>query len=378
MMAVPIVKQSVSTRGVVFAHIADSAQSPADHERVSLLGFTSRLAALLGYEDGGLHEGAYQGRRYLVPNSTLTTTEAAQLGISGAGDLFGGVVPHAFVATKAITHLLVRSGAAAVGGWNDLFAREVQDIVLAGHTVFDPDDARIAGARLLERGPVRMKPVRVSGGLGQCVVRDLASLEGTLRALDRNEIASHGLVLEEDLLELRTFSIGQVTVPSLTASYFGTQRQTRNNRGAKVFGGSDLTLVRGGFDDLLEEVTGLEIRQAIEQAMRFHDAAHACYPGLYTSRANYDVLLGRDAKGALRCGVLEQSWRVGGATGAEIAGLEVFRVDPARRRVRASCFEVFGPSPPPPPHAMVYFRGIDPHAGSLTKYTVLLPDDDPL
>jgi hypothetical protein len=43
--------------------------------------------------------------------------------------------------------------------------------------------------------------------------------------------------------------------------------------------------------------------------------------------------------------------------------------------VRASCFEVFGDSPEPPPHATVYFRGDDPRVGRLTKYTVIDPDD---
>ena len=35
------------------------------------------------------------------------------------------------------------------------------------------------------------------------------------------------------------------------------------------------------------------------------------------------MVQGRDARGELRCGVLEQSWRIGGASGAEVAALEV-------------------------------------------------------
>jgi hypothetical protein len=95
---------------------------------------------------------------------------------------------------------------------------------------------------------------------------------------------------------------------------------------------------------------------------------------LFASRINYDVVLGRDAAGRSRCAVLEQSWRVGGATGPELAALEVFRNAPTCNRVRANCVEIFGESPPPPPHATVYFRGIDPKAGRLTKYTFLEPD----
>ena len=73
-------------------------------------------------------------------------------------DLFGGVVPHPFVATKAITHPLVEPDAAAPEGWSHGFARRVRSVVLPGFTAFTLQDARKAGLRLLERGPVRLKP----------------------------------------------------------------------------------------------------------------------------------------------------------------------------------------------------------------------------
>lgn len=372
-------EHSQRAHGVVVPYLDDRAEPVAEHERLSLLGFASRLAVLLGYEDGGLDATTmkYPGHRYFVPCDTLTSAQAAALGIRGADDLFGGVVPHAFVATKAISHALVRPDAAAVPGWNPAFAELVQGVVLAGHTVFDLDDARIAAARLLARGPVRLKVASAKGGHGQSVHGDLGSLQAMLDKLDVDEIAAHGLVLEEDLQELSTFSAGQVKVGNVTTSYVGTQRSTLNNRGVPVFGGSDLTFVRGGFDAVAADAPTPQMRQAVEQAKRFHDAAHECYPGLYASRANYDVLFGRDATGNLRSAVLEQSWRVGGATGPEIAALEAFRADPSRRRVRASSFELFGETAPPPSQAIVYFRGVDSRAGPLTKYTLILNDDDP-
>ena len=220
-----------------------------------------------------------------------------------------------------------------------------------------------------------MKPVQAKGGLGQAVASDAAALAAVLHRLDAHDLAMHGLVLEEDLDEVATISVGQVRVGPTTASYVGTQRRTRNNRGGTVFGGSDLSAVRGGFEDLLASAQADELRSAIAQALRFHEAAHACYPGLYASRANYDVLLGRDASDQLRCAVLEQSWRVGGATGAEIAALEALQADPSRQRVCASCFEVFGERAKPLPGATVYFRGVDPQVGPLAKFTVLHPDD---
>lgn len=375
----PLNDQSRGSRGVVVAYVPDQKAHASKHERITQAEFARRLAVLKDYELGGLYDPSehYSGPVYFVPSNTLTAQQAAPLGIRGPDDLFGGVVPHAFVATKVISHPLVAPDAAAPTGWNPAFGAQVGDAVLPGYAVFSHEDARRAGLSLLASGPLRIKPVRATGGHGQSVARDAAELQQRLDAMDSGEIESHGLVLEENLSDVRTFSVGQVTVGGLTATYYGLQRLTRNNRGAEVYGGSDLTVARGDFDDLLAQEPPPEVRLAIEQARRYNAAVIACFAGFFASRNNYDVVLGRDAGGRLRSGVLEQSWRLGGATGAELAALEVFRSQPERHRVRASAVEIFGESPPPPPHATVYFRGDDPRAGRLTKYTVIEPDDHP-
>jgi hypothetical protein len=65
--------------------------------------------------------------------------------------------------------------------------------------------------------------------------------------------------------------------------------------------------------------------------------------------------------------VLEQSWRIGGASGAEVAALRAFRDDATLRVVRASCVEAYGDTTPPD-DALVYYHGDDSHGGMLTKY----------
>jgi hypothetical protein len=378
-LALPLNDQSMNSRGVVVAYSPERHGFASEHERISVLEFARRLGALRDYDFGGMYEASrrYPGHVYFVPCNTLVAKEAEALGIHGSGDLFGGVVPHAFVATKAISHPRVAPGARALDGWNPDFAARVGDAVLGGYTAFTQEDARRAGLQLLASGPVRLKPVRATGGSGQSVARDPGELQRLLDRTDPGEVVSHGLVIEEHLSDVRTVSVGQVTVADLTASYFGFQRLTRNNQGKEVFGGSDLTVVRGGLDALLALDPAPEIRCAVEQAMRYHTAVGACFAGFFASRINYDIVLGRDAAGRSRSGVLEQSWRVGGATGAEVAALEAFRKEPARTRVHAAGFEIFGRSPAPPPRAIVHFRGTDPQVGRLTKYTVIEPDADP-
>ena len=365
--------------GVVVAHSGGVGALLSEHERVTQLEVARRLSRLKSYDFGGNYDPAhsYSGHVYFACNGTLLAEQAAELGIHGPDDLFGGVVPHAFVATKVISHPLVAPDAARVRGWNPEFAPRLGDAVLHGSAVFNRDDARRAGVALLARGSVRLKPARANGGRGQFVVRDRAELRLRLDAMDEAEIVCHGLVLEQQLEQTCTLSVGQVMVGDLTASYFGLQRLSRNNAGQQVYGGSELTAVRGGYAALLPLATSPQARLAIEQARRYEAAVEACYPGFFASRRNYDVVVGVDAAGTLRSGVLEQSWRMGGATGAEIAALEFFTRHPSCDRVRAACVESFGHTPPPPADATIYFRGTDPEVGPLTKYTQVQPYGDP-
>jgi hypothetical protein len=343
------------------------------HERITRAETAKGLAALMGFAYAGEYDPSahYLGRVYFVPSDTLVGVEhAARLGITGERHLFGGVVPYPFVATKAITHALVESGAYAPDGWSDAFPNQVQGAVLFGYSVFTPQQAQAAGKRLLESGPVRLKPVHATAGRGQRVIYSMTELAEVLATINPAELRVGGLVLEENLTAVSTYSVGQVRVADITATYYGNQRLTNDNAGDEVYGGSDLVVVRGNFDALVRLSLPESIRVAVEQA-RVYDAATSAFPGLLASRRNYDVAQGRNAQGQRRSGVLEQSWRIGGATGAEIAALEAFRADPALQVVRASTFEIYGESQAPPPHAMVYFRGVDERVGSLTKYTVV-------
>lgn len=361
--------------GLVLMHHPDGDASLSVHERQTLQVHAATLARLLGGRAGGVLEPAARplGPFYLLPTRTLVAHEAAALGLAGPQDLFGGVVPHAFVSTKAISHPLVAPGAAAPGGWNPDLARQLGDAVLSGHAAFCLPDALRAGERLLARGPVRIKPVLASGGRGQRVVRDDAALRQALQALTAGAIEADGVVLEEDLHEAgTTVSVGQVTVGGLQASYFGFQALTRDNRGQEgVFGGSELVVVRGGYDALLARPVEPVVQRAVELARRYDAAVASSYPGFYASRRNYDVLVGRDASGAWRCGVLEQSWRAGGATGAELAALERLQAEPGRSVVRAATVERFGAGHRPPAGAQVQFHGVDPQVGPMLKYTVV-------
>ena len=282
-------------------------------------------------------------------------------------------MPYPFVGTKSITHPLVAPDARAPDGWSAAFGRDVRRAVLDGFSAFSVDDAVRAGRDLLARGPVRIKRALGVGGTGQVVVRDPRALERTLADVDAAEIEGYGIALEQDLADVTTYSVGQVRVDDLVATYCGTQSLTRNNHGDSVYGGSTLLVARGDFDALLTLDHAPCARRAIAQARVYDEAALRCFPGLFASRRNYDVANGIDAHGQQCSGVLEQSWRVGGASGAEVEALIAFRDDPALAAVRASTTEVYGDGATPPPDAIVYFQGTDARAGPLLKFTSIEP-----
>jgi len=359
--------------GVVYVHRGTTSDRAA-HDHATCTEIARRLAALKGYRFAGDYEesAAVAGDRYFVPTDTLIGTHNANaLGIRGEHHLFGGVAPHAFVATKSISHPLADDAKCVPQGWSTQFAIDAGDAVLAGFSAFCLDDALRAGERLLALGPVRIKRALGIGGSGQTVAPDRHALARALAGIDPDELAEFGIALEQDLRDVTTRSIGQVRIDEIVASYCGTQRLVLNNDGEQVYGGSDLLVARGDFDALIELGHPPQMRRAIEQARAYDAAAFRCFAGLFASRRNYDVAQGRDARGRTLSGVLEQSWRVGGASSAEVEALTAFRADPALRAVRATSTEAYGANVRVPAHAVVYYEGVDDRAGPLTKYTVV-------
>lgn len=356
--------------------LLDTRTSTPEHEHRVHLKLAAGLARLLGTHVIDLPEPAQRRNLYYLPTETLIDpARHTAMGISRDTDFFGGMVRHPYMATKAISHPLPAQATFPLG-WTDDFARLARDALLRGYTVFNKADASRAAALLLQEGPIRLKPVRATAGRGQTVISTAHQLTPLLDALDAEELAVWGLVLEENLEEVDTFSVGQAQVAGITCSYYGTQQLTRDHGGACVYGGSDLVLVRGGYDALLQLELDQAQRLAITQARAYEQAAIATLPGFIASRRNYDVARGVTCDGRRRSGVLEQSWRVGGASSAELLALQAFADDPALQRVRASTHEVFG-EVDLPADATMFYQGDDREVGRISKYARIRHYDHP-
>lgn len=346
-----------------------------DHELAVHRALAEKIGALLGCPFLGRYDPAMhtQGGYYFLPDETLIGSSEG-LGIHGPDDLFGGLVPQPFMSTKAITHPLFKRPSRIPAGWSERFAEQAAKAILHGYTVFELNDAQRAGEAMLDKGPIRLKPVRGKAGRGQQVIWTRRELHNALNQQDPEETGTWGLVLEEDLEQPETFSVGQAQLAGMVVSYCGTQDLTEDNDGNQVYGGSQLTLVRGDYAQLMKLDLPAPVRLAIEQARVYEQAALDSFPGFFASRRNYDIARGLNAAGEPRSGVLEQSWRVGGASAAEIFALEAFAADASLQRLRAATREVYGDKPAPEGWTPLY-QGEEPGLGRLSKYVKVEPYD---
>lgn len=350
----------------------------AEHELKVYTVLGTRIAEMLDCRFQGVASDSSHTAEshYLIPDATLVGDQRLALGIHSEADFFGGSVPYPFVATKAISHPLVSDVATAPQGWSRDMMQFADKAVLAGYSAFSLEDAQQAGARLLPAGAVRVKPASAKAGRGQVVVNSPRQLEDALQALGPAAIGSTGVVLEQHLENVVTFSVGQVRVAGITASYCGNQTQTRDNEGEWVYGGSELLVARGDYECLLANSLSQQALLAVTQARLYEHAAFQAYPEIIASRRNYDVIQGTDGRGHLLSGVLEQSWRIGGASSAEIYSLELFARHPELQRVRAASIERYGRGTRLPPDSYLLFRGEDPGLGYLSKGVRVLADDN--
>mgnify|MGYP003497927514 FL=1 len=331
------------------------------------------LAHILGLKFGGSYDPElHRGHDlYLLPTQTLVGAAAAlELGVKGPDDLWGGYVDHDFICTKAISHGLRNKNAHAPQGWSPLFSERVRNVVLDGLSVFSLDDARPAAEHLLYIGPIRLKPIHACAGRGQEVIKSLDQFDAVLARPDAKALFTEGVVLEQDLDNVITHSVGQSFIGDRVLSYCGDQYLTTDGQGEQVYGGSNLLVVQGYYDDLLELALPDDVRLAIQQAQVFDSAADESYPGFYASRRNYDIAQGLDSNGKRRSGVLEQSWRMGGASSAEVAALQSFINDPGMRAIRVSSVEKYIDQPLPADAIEVY-RGPAQNSDFLLKYVTV-------
>ncbi|TWI01871.1 uncharacterized protein DUF3182 [Luteimonas cucumeris] len=360
---------SVSSSRPVLLFNKNRDVDPAGHDHLTRVAMAQRIATLINGHYAGVHDSsAIAGHPYFIPDNTLLREDCTVLGIQGEDDLYGGVVPHAFLTNKTISHPLPDMQAVAPDSWSPRLAQRIGNTVLPGYSAFSRNDAQLAGERLLEGGRVRVKRAAGVGGEGQAVVDSIEELMSVLDGIDRNELCQEGVVIERDLDDALTYSVGVLRVAGRQFAYCGTQFMVEDRNGIEVYGGSELHVVRGGFAQLQRLLADDERVEATGKAIQYDAAVSAEFPDFFASRRNYDVAAGRDSRGLRHCGVLEQSWRIGGATPAEIAAVEALLAEPSLDSIVASTHELHRAGPVPA-EARVHFDDPYSRSGPILKYS---------
>jgi hypothetical protein len=327
----------------------DHGHGHSTHELACLHAASLRVAGLLA-RPGPDARHADAPSRYWLPIRTLLRDEAALIGIDRDTQLWGGVVPRAFVGTKLVSHRLWPGSGYAPAGWRDVPG--IESCTLPGWSVFTRTDALAACEALLHDGPVRVKSPHARGGNEQTVLTGLREARAWLQSPAAIGI-EHGLVVERDLVEAATYSVGTAHVGGHTIAYHGIQRAVRDHTGRAVYGGSRLTVFRGDLARLGALVAHGQAGEAVRAAIDYDRAVRGTYQVL-ASRCNYDVIVGHERDGRRHCGVLEQSWRFGGASMAELLAMERFAADPGLRWLVAETVESYDRSPPPEDAVLVW------------------------
>lgn len=172
-------------------------------------------------------------------------------------------------------------------------------------------------------------------------------------------------------MQSTTYSVGSSSLPGHDIAYYGEQRNVADPSGARAYGGSVLTIFRGPFSTLHSAGAGCDAARAIHAAAAYDRIVREAY-GVFASRRNYDVIVGIDSRGERQIGVLEQSWRFGGASMAEVLALEWLHAHPAAACVKAETVECYG-TESLPQDAVLYWRG-DAVTESPCKYARIVPD----
>ena len=325
-------RRGTMRRGAVVTYALGAAGDRDSHEARTRTGIATKLAELKGFEfageyDRGTRYGGsvvFRAKRRAGGHRSGGGARHPRRGRSvrrrGPSCLRGDKGDHASAVRRAGARSRgLGPGVPASGGRRG--ARRIR--------AFEPEDALRAGASLLERGPVRVKRATGIGGRGQYVVKGTDDLAEVLGAIDADELSTSGVVIEENLDEVTTYSVGQVRVgrsrrhllrhAAADDATTGAQKSTA----APTCSSCEATSTRCCASRWRNPSGSRSRRPASTTPLPTRASPGSSLRGAITTWCRGSMR----ADGSAR-GVLEQSWRIGGASGAEIGALEAFRADP--------------------------------------------------
>lgn len=310
-------------RNVAMLHNPVLAYRPDSSVPVNITAVAERIARTFGGEL--LQESGPEENPYYMPFAAVNQPLADEKGITGQGDVYGGIVRSPQHADKAILHELPNDTSIRPEWYSHTFARAVAGVVLPGFTTFTPEDTAKAFDKMQAEGlDVRFKDPSNTGGLGQTLVRTNDELIEVIAAHGA-KFDEAGAIAEVDLVDAATVTIGYVNLGGNVYTWHGRPYDVQHN-GMTRFGGNELTVVRGDLQALRRHCINPHDRLAIYQATQVINAYDIL--GATISRATLDAVQGTAANGKFMSGITDPSLRPSASSAAEIRAIEAFAENP--------------------------------------------------
>lgn len=245
---------------------------------------------------------------YTVPAVTLDSNRTKSFLAEAIEDFYGTRVEHLGHVGKAILHPLI--GEANSKFYSVEFAKCVADYTLPGFSFFTVEAGSEAFRRLCGQ-EARLKLTTESDGHGQFVITNETELLRTLDKFDPTKINEEGLILEPNLREPFTISVGYTILGSVPYSFVAHQKNDVTLDDRNRYLGAHVLVLKGTLGDLSKLVSLSEDEQeAIAKACRFNEAY--AYLNPIASRLSFDCLFGQTQRGERLSGITDITGRLGG------------------------------------------------------------------
>ncbi len=307
---------------------------------------------------GGIAEPSRE--TYSLHGGSLTPRKAAQLAIAGANDLYGAVVTDAEQIHKSMFHPSI-SGKDTSSFHSADLARglEKTEAVLPGVTAFRPEDLVDYLREMQGTGKkYRLKIPNASDGEGQHGgITTVAELRKGMQLVGTQRIGIDGIVLEEEIIDPQTISVGSVVLGGEVYSFHLRQKDEVIAEGDKkrtrYLGAENIVVSRGSLSDIsLTEGSPEEI--AREKAATF-EQLYQGHLNPTLSRWSVDVVMNDRQAGITDL----TAGRVGGTDPGLVLAVRELHNDPKLKTVTADVTLDYGKQKDVPEGAWVFINKRD-------------------
>lgn len=309
------------------------------------------IAGYIGIPFLGEYADEQRGRVVVVPGKTITKLEAEDFGISCDTQIYGAAIDNFDQVGKGILHRTFSLDFPKFH--SNKFAREIADVVLPGETTFSLSDTADAFRRFdTRRFGARIKQTNESDGLGQYSIKSEEELNEVIAGFDETHIVEHGLVLEPDVIDPKTISIGYARIGEDIFSFIAHQKNdsveevdahTGKLNSRSRYLGATVQVVRGDFNNLFTiNNLSYEEKIAVQSSQVFLDAYQE-YVFPIASRLSFDYLYGFDRTGQVIGGITDITARLGGTCPALLNAALAFKCNPFIGSVNSEVYLNYDP-----------------------------------